>query len=188
MAKNSDPSNPPGLEYLLRIGKAWESVVTGQTAALQQAWNEVRGGTYTQEKAMKLWSGLAESQFDVITEVAKGPAYVFRPAWLYFSYKMASKLPVEGAAKIDRTESQATNLDTTDLSSMSGGGGALSGSGTNSIYLTCVPTSSRREISIKLDIGEIEKQAKAGHQYMGFILGKDRGAEPPLVIVILRVT
>lgn len=187
MAKNSDPSNPPGLEYLLRIGKAWEGALTGQTAALREAWNELKGGTYTQEKAMKIWSGLAESQFDVVTEVAKGPAYVFRPAWLYFSYKIGSKLPVEGAAKIDRTESQATNLDTTDLASMSGGS-ALRGTGNQSIYQTCVPTSSRREISIKLDIAEIDKQAAANNQYMGFILGKDRGAEPPLVIVILRVT
>jgi len=188
MAKNqgsgsSGPSNVPGLEYLLRVGKAWQDAMTGQVDAVQTAWNEIKAGNYDHKTMGRLWADAVESYYDTLVEATRGPGYVNRPAWMYFTHKQSDPQPLERIARIDRTEALNTVLEMTDFASLQGLG-ALSQA---KLYEECAFTKSRREINIRLDVNEIVNGRPDKGQYMSFVFGKDRGAEPPLVIVMLRI-
>ena len=175
-------SNVPGMDYLTRVGKFWNDLLLRQSKASQEVWNELKAGKYKHETMYKAWAGAVEDYYELTVEAWRGPGYISRPAWLYFTFSKSSPTPLDSTARLDRTESMATNPDMTDFASLQGKG-ARPANGDAGLYQQCELNGN--EIRIKLD-----RDAVAGSppgQYISFVFGKNRGPEAPLVIVMLRI-
>ena len=182
-------ANLPGLDYMRRMGEAWQTAMMDQLSATQQAWEEAMAGNYDHKTAARLWAGAAASYYDFFLELSRGPNYSFHPAWIRLPHKLGETLPLKAAVAIDRAESQNTELEATDFTPLRGGA-AL-----KNLYDMLAPTPSGRELVVELDVDALNKQLsdltgqqEIAGQYLSFVTGKGRGAEPPLAIVVLSVT
>jgi hypothetical protein len=175
-------SGIPGFEYLERIGIVWQRAQTDQARIANDAWNQMKAGTYGYAAMVANWAKLTETYFPVLIEGLRGPGYVREPVWVYFTFSKGQPSALETTVTIPRMEAQATELDPTTLAPMHGQR-PLDG------VLTCTWADnnlSRTQIKIVLDVTKLP--AAENGQYICIIMPKSRGPESPLVIVMLRVT
>jgi hypothetical protein len=187
-SQRPDPSRFPGYDYLNRVGQAWLSAMSAQTDALNQVWSEMRQGTFDHATMMKLWAQGVQAQFDTLVEASRGPGYVYQPVWLCFDYKAgapgAKEVPevLQDTVRIARVETLGTQLETTPFASFD-----LESIPAKDLYATCMWVgNSRSEIQISLNM-DLVRTLSGARQYLSFVLPKGRTAEPPLVIVMLRI-
>jgi hypothetical protein len=165
---------------------------------MNKLWDDARAGNFDFGVILQTWAQAADSYFDVLVEAARGPGVGLPPAWLYLDYRLQvdrdgklSSVPdtLEKFVKIGRTEGQSVEIETTVFASMQGGQPL-----TNAYEVCAWRGSSRSEVHIKLNMQALNDAAqnkdpagpRAG-QYISFVLPKGRTAEPPLVIVMLRI-
>lgn len=189
-----DPTagNVPGMDYAVRVGHALTEALLTQVDLLNDAWSSMLRGDYTFGAATRLWARVLERYYDAAVELTRGPGYLPRPAWLTFTYSREQKNVLKDVARIDRTISP--DLDTTPF--------APFGNGAEQAGLYLMPIAGlasqnpagmeRTEIVVELNTQLIEQRIEEGEmgdgQYISFILPRARGPEPPLVIVMLRIS
>jgi hypothetical protein len=186
-------SNPPGMDYLVRVGNLWNNLLIKQSSEMQKAWSQIKGGTYQYQNAYSVWATAVEDYYGFAVDASRGPGYIPRPAWLYFAYSPKEQPTLSYTARLDRSESPATTLDKTDFASLD--------KGPDSRYLLAGPLYEQchvngDQLEIVLDAKELanlaatakkNKQSLNG-QYISFVFGQNRGPEPPLVIVVLSIS
>ena len=193
-------SNLPGMDYLVRVGNLWNNLLIKQSSEMQKAWSQIKGGTYKSQNAYSLWATAVEDYYGLAIDAGRGPGYIPRPAWLYFAYSVNPKNAsvLSYTARIDRSESSATTLATTDFAALDKGSGLSFLPGTsedpNSIYEQCHVKGDQieivlagKELAAQAASAKKNKQSLKG-QYISFVFGKNRGPEPPLLIVVLSIT
>jgi hypothetical protein len=176
-------SNFPGMDYLVRVGSLWNNVLLKQSAEMNTFWSSIKDGNYTHPGLFKAWAGAVEDYYSIAVEASKGPGYISRPAWLYFSYSKTTKPVLAYTARLDRSESAATVLDKTDFTSLDSGAKLLA----KDVYVDSGCHLNGNELQITLDKDNLALVNEEG-QYISFVFGKNRGPEPPLVIVVLRIS
>jgi len=196
-SSRSNISRFPGIEYFERVGLAWTNALSVNRKALDDAWSEMKDGTYDYKQMMKTWADTAESYYGVAVEAQRGPGYQRQPVWVYFDYGPQRGGParpntLERLATLERTESEGTNLECTEFASL------LENDHLDpeKVYSTLPQWegASRSRIYMALDTDFIHqhvkppKSIKHQQQYISFILAAGRTSEPPLVIVMLRVS
>ena len=181
-------NNIPGMEYLLRVGTLYNNVVTKQADEMQTAWSAIKNGTYKYQDACRVWATAVEDYYGLAVDVSRGPGYISRPAWLYFEYSKTNPSTLSYPARLDRSESPATDLNTTDFANLDKGNGPS--------FLLASDLYQQHEVSgeqVKIVLNDkylanAPPAPSLNGQYISFVFGKNRGPEPPLVIVVLRLT
>lgn len=176
-------SNFPGMDYFVRVGSLWNNILVKQAAEMDTFWSSVKEGNYTHQGLFKAWAGAVEDYYSIAVEASKGPGYVSRPGWLYFSYSKATNPVMAYTARLDRSESAATVLDKTDFISLDGGDKLAA----KEVYVDSGCHLNGNELHITLDKDKLALVKQEG-QFISFVFGKNRGPEPPLVIVVLRIS
>jgi len=183
-APSAEGNNVPGFDFMSRVVRASSVALAGQTEAMNAAWAEARRGTFGFGSAMRAFTGIAESYFDVVVETWNGPGYIPRPVWLYFDYiqnKDGSWTPetLKAPARMDRAVSLETQPEATIFVPLGKGGPEPELYRDNGIVVQ------GRELIVTLDPAAVQN---LDGQYVSFIFAKGRSAEAPLAIVVLRVT
>jgi hypothetical protein len=180
-------SNLPGMDYLVRVGNLWNNLLLKQSSEMQKAWSQIKGGTYKSQNAYSVWATAVEDYYGFAVDVSRGPGYIPRPAWLYFAYSRKQDSVLSYTARLDRSESPATVLDTTDFASLDKVPGDTFI--TRDIYQQCHLNGDQIEIVLdKKHLDSLPKKPSPDGQYISFVFGKNRGPEPPLVIVVLSIS
>jgi hypothetical protein len=182
-ANKPGSSGPPGYDYAYRIVDAWQKAMAAQGAIATDAWNQMKTGTFKFSSGMKWFAESVEAYYGVVLEAWRGPEYVREPVWLHFDYDQKTKKPsaLESTVALCRPEAPSTTLNATDFASMSGG------STLQPFYADySFPDAAHATVKVTLNVTKVSG-APPG-QYVSFILADNRGGEPPLVIVLLRIS
>ena len=180
-ANKPDSSGPPGYDYAYRIVDAWQRALGAQGAIATDAWSQMKTGDFKLSTGMKAFAQSVEAYYGVVVEAWRGPEYVREPVWLHFDYSKAKPSAQKSVVTLCRAEAPSTALDTTAFTPMGGAGVAR-----DDFYSKCIfPDDNHSTVEVQLNVDNVK--AAAVGQYISFILAKDRGSEPPLVIVMLRI-
>ena len=186
-SKNGTKTKFPGFEFVDRVGQAWISASAAQTRLANEAWSQMRSGNLGLSDLMQFWARSVESQFGTFLELSRGPGFVRQPAWLYFDYKKGEtgQTALEGLATLSRSEALATNLDKTDFAYFEGGPSKLMEDDYTAQWLD---STNRTDIKITIAVEKLEAADVQVGQYIAFVLAAGRSSEPPLAIVMLRIS
>jgi hypothetical protein len=181
-AVKGDLDNYPGAAYVDRvagaIGRAW----TSQTKEMNEAWSDIRNGRFGIGRAMQMWARTIETSYDVLVEVAEGPASSPRPAWLVipynpdkpeenraseYVYKVKVEGPSEPSGRLDYSKFIGVAENAYDL------------------YVS-PPVREGTQLEFRLKEDEL-KLLQPDTDYISFIFREGQGAAPPLAIIVVRV-
>jgi hypothetical protein len=178
----SKSGGPPGYDYAYRLVDAWQKALGAQGAIATDTWNQMKAGSFNLSSGMKAFAQSLDSYYGVVLEAWRGPEYVREPVWVHFDYSIKDKKPsaLESTVTLCRPEAANTTLDPTDFASMTGGAVP------KDFRPDCsFPDAGHATVLVTLDVASVAKASPG--QYMSFVLAANRGGEPPLVIVLLRV-
>jgi hypothetical protein len=183
-SRQSGSGGFPGFDYVERVGQALSSAAVGQIAIANDAWSQIKNGSYGFAAMMQSLAQLIEGQYGTMVEASRGPGFVQQPVWLYFDYSKATGGILQGVATITRVEAISTTLDKTAFAAFESNSESLE----PDVYSSCdwLGSTNRSQIQVALDPEVIKEHGKPG-QYISFILAQGRTSEAPLVIVMLRV-
>jgi hypothetical protein len=171
--------NVPGYRYVSRVFEASYNALTNQAEKANGAWAEIKQGRWGFGSAMRMWAEAMEEYYSVAVEVARGPAYAHRPAWLVFPFSKKAAPTLIDQAELDCSVDEG-ELDYTSFEAFGRGKASK-----KKIYRRA-PLARHSTVSVQLDKDEV-KDLDNG-DYVSFIFPKGAGSQPPLVIVVLRVS
>jgi hypothetical protein len=176
--------NFPGFDYAQRVVLAWGGALTALGESYNQAWSDIKQGDYGLKKYIGNLANAYEVSFGVALEVLKGPNFKSRPEWLQIEYNKTTDNPntLSGIAKLDKNYNQSVVLVDTDYERLSGSSKAVGKICTSSWAIKS------RFDTIRLDLDRTRVRALLNGYYIGFVIAQGITAEPPLAIVMLRVT
>ena len=178
---SSSVANFPGFNYLARVASAANRAVDAHAELLNDAWSQMRDGTYTPEQALKTWSRVTDNYVGVATEAWRvsnvGPA----PSWFLIPYsKKDPKLNY--SVPIDQVLEKTADLDVTSFQSM---GAWPSIPPQNMLKDGRVRAAGTR---IEFDLNQAALAVDVGNSYQAFVFRKGGGAAPPLAAIVVQIT
>jgi hypothetical protein len=176
--------NVPGFEYAQRVILAWSNALSALGERYNQSWSDIKQGKYGLKECIMNLASAYEISFDAALEVLKGPNFKGHPGWLQIEYNKTTDEPnsLAGIAKLDKSYDQSTVLVDTDHERLGASGGATGALCTSSWAIK------GRFDTIRLDLDKNKVKKLTNGHYIGFVIAQGITAEPPLVIVMLRVT
>ena len=170
--------NVPGFRYVSRVFEAGYNALANQAERANGAWAEIKQGRWGFGSAMRMWAEAVEEYYGVAVEAAKGPVYAHRPAWLVFPYSKKNSPTLNDQAELDCRVDEG-ELDYTSFEAFG------KGKASKTLYRTA-PQGKGTTVTVQLDKNQVKKLPNG--DYVSFIFPKGAGSQPPLVIVVLRVT
>jgi hypothetical protein len=177
----------PGVDYATRVGTVLTNAFVGHFDAVNQTWRGVQDGSLFLPNGVpklaelaKTCAGVASSYYAVVTEAARGPAFIRQPIWVSFDFDKKHPAALKASVTIPRSEPGSQNPSATDFAPLGSGLTPLSG------VAKCTWNDTNHSIvGIELAEGELGKAAEG--QYLGTVILPTRTSEPPLVMMMLRV-
>jgi hypothetical protein len=174
-----DDENFPGFEYAQRVTASTIRALAAHGEEINDAFMQIRRGTYDANDAMAAWTRLAENYYAIFAELMRGPSPIARPAWLIIPYSKKKPPSPIFSTPIEGNVDKRTPLACTKFEAV---GGDRSGLG----ILDGPPEAAGGRVQIRLNDKAIQKLA-VDSDHVGFIFRQGVGRIPPLVIVVLRV-
>jgi hypothetical protein len=186
-SNNGGKGSFPGFDFMDRVGQAMSSASLAQARIANEAWSQMRSGNLGLGALMQFWARSVEAQYGTVVELSRGPGFVRQPAWIYFDYTKGAtgQTALEGTATLSRSEALATTLDQTDFAYFEEGPSKLTKDDYTAQWLD---SSDRTHIKVTINKDAVERDAVEAGQYVAFVLAKGRTSEPPLLIVMVRIS
>jgi hypothetical protein len=177
-AGDGGDDNVPGFEYVQRVSTAAFRALSAHGEAMNAAWCQIRRGEFGFAEAARSWSKIVENYFTVVTEAARGPSQLARPAWQVIPYskkdpRLNFSVPTEYVLE------RGAALAYTRFAS-------LTGDGVGGDIYEDTPKAVGSRVEFRLN-RKVMDGLPDNADYIGFIIRKGMGTAPPLVIVMIRV-
>lgn len=178
---SSSVANFPGFNYVARVASAANRAMDAHAELLNQAWSQMREGTYTPEEALKTWSRVTDNYVGVVTEAWRVSNVGPTPSWFLIPYsKKDPKLNY--SVPIDQVLEKNADLEVTSFQSM----GTWPSITAQTMLKNGQVRGAGTRIEFDLDQGALD--VAVGNSYQAFVFRKGGGAAPPLAAIVVQIS